>query len=70
VIASRDELDRRVVEFTERFDGAPVPRPPFWSGFRVVPERIEFWTGRTGRLHDRERYDREGGAWRVSLLAP
>ncbi len=70
VLASRDELEQRVTEFTRRFDGAPVPRPPFWSGFRLVPERIEFWSGRTGRLHDRELYERDGETWRVSLLSP
>lgn len=70
VIASREELDQSVAECARRFEGAPVPRPPFWSGFRLVPARIEFWSGRTGRLHDRERYERDGETWRVSLLSP
>jgi pyridoxamine 5'-phosphate oxidase len=69
-LASRDELERRVDTLMRQFDGEPVPRPEFWSGFRVVPERIEFWTSRPGRLHDRERFDREGEGWRVAVLYP
>lgn len=69
-LASREELEKRVDALTRRFDGEPVPRPEFWSGFRVVPDRIEFWTSRPGRLHDRERFDREGEGWRMAVLYP
>lgn len=69
-LASRDELDRRVDTLTRQFDGQLVPRPEFWSGFRVVPDRMEFWTSRPGRLHDRERFERDGEGWRVTVLYP
>jgi len=70
-LESRPRLDQRVVEITSRFEGVKVPRPPFWSGFRVVPQSIEFWTRDPARLHVRERYDRSGdGRWIRSLLYP
>ena len=69
-LASRDELKRRVADAERKFAGAPVPRPPFWSGFRLTPERIEFWSGRTGRLHHRELFERQGTDWRTSLRYP
>ena len=71
VLADRDALDRLVAEAEERFAGGDVPRPPFWGGFGVVPETIEFWQGRRSRLHDRLRYRRgPEGAWLVERLAP
>lgn len=69
-LSSREELDARVREIEARFAGVEIPRPPFWSGLRVVPERIEFWTGRPSRLHDREVYIREGDRWRTERLYP
>ncbi len=69
-LANRDELDRRVAALTRQFDGQAVPRPGFWSGYRVAPDRMEFWTSRPGRLHDRERFDRVGEGWRVAVLYP
>jgi pyridoxamine 5'-phosphate oxidase len=66
----RADLDRKFGEVAVRFGDGPVPRPPFWSGFRVTPDRIEFWEGRENRLHDRLLYRREGGAWTLETLAP
>ena len=70
-LESRAALDARVGEAAAKFPGAaPVTRPPFWSGYRVVPDRIEFWTRDPHRLHDRVLYERHNGAWRQSFLFP
>lgn len=70
VIASRDELLERLKLFTEKFEGKPVLRPPYWNGYRLVPKRIEFWQGMEGRLHDRFLYEREDDRWMTKQLSP
>jgi pyridoxamine 5'-phosphate oxidase len=69
-LASRDELEARVRAFEQKFADGPVPRPPFWSGYVLAPRRVEFWTARPGRLHDRELFERTGDGWRRTLLYP
>lgn len=69
-IADHDQLERRLSEVEERFAGAEVPRPEFWGGFILQPEVIEFWQGGSGRLHDRFRYLRQAGGWKLERLAP
>ncbi len=69
-LSGREELERRVGEFALRFAAQEVPRPPFWSGFRVVPAHVEFWQERPFRLHDRWRFSREGEGWRRQRLFP
>ena len=69
-LASRETLEEEYREIEQRFDGATVPRPPFWGGFRLVPSRIEFWYGRPDRLHDRVLYVRDGDDWTIERLYP
>jgi pyridoxamine 5'-phosphate oxidase len=68
-IADRDVLDTRLAEASERFPG-DVPRPPYWGGFRLVPDVIELWQGRPDRLHDREQWRRTDAGWTARRLSP
>ncbi|HKR08473.1 MAG TPA: pyridoxamine 5'-phosphate oxidase [Gemmatimonadaceae bacterium] len=65
-----DALDERVRKYEKKFEGKPVPRPPFWSGFRVAPDRIEFWKGKPNRLHERHLYTKAGNGWKIETLYP
>jgi pyridoxamine 5'-phosphate oxidase len=70
VIAGRGVLARQIRRIEARFRAADVPRPPHWGGYRLVPDAFEFWQGRPDRLHDRLRYRRVRGAWRIERLSP
>lgn len=69
-VESRSFLLRRMAELEEHYEEIEVPRPPDWKGYRVVPERLEFWQGRENRLHDRIEYSFRDGAWIMARLAP
>jgi len=69
-LLERSELENRLFDYDKKFTGKDVPRPPFWSGIRVIPEKIEFWTAREDRLHDRVLYTREGEKWTIIRLYP
>jgi pyridoxamine 5'-phosphate oxidase len=69
-IEKDDDLENRVKRFEAEFEGREVTRPPFWSGFRVSPERIEFWENRPNRLHRRDLYTHDGTGWTTQVLYP
>jgi pyridoxamine 5'-phosphate oxidase len=69
-LARDGDLDARFAEAERRFAGRDVPRPPHWGGYRLIPERIEFWRNRPSRLHERRLFERDGGDWRESRLYP
>jgi pyridoxamine 5'-phosphate oxidase len=70
VIPGREVLDERVAELAARHPDGDIPLPPFWGGYRLVPEVVELWQQRRDRLHDRLRYTRTPGGWRIERLAP
>ena len=67
---SRETFERQYADLQEKFDGIDVPRPPRWSGFRLKPDRIEFWSDRPHRLHERRLFTRSGEDWTEGLLYP
>jgi pyridoxamine 5'-phosphate oxidase len=69
-VESPTALDDRFQKYSKEFEGRDVPRPEFWSGFRVVPDRMEFWKGKPNRLHDRNVYTRVGGGWKIETIYP
>ena len=69
-LADRTELDALLAAAVERFGDAPVPLPPFWGGYRLVPQAVELWQNRPNRLHDRARYERSRDGWTRVRLAP
>lgn len=69
-VASREELISKFKEIEKRFKDGEVPLPEFWGGYILEPDRIEFWQGRIGRMHDRICYEKEDGSWTMYRLAP
>ena len=69
-MASRAELEARLAELKRKYEGQAVPRPPHWGGFRLLPERIEFWRAHPDRLHWREQYSKSAEGWAKSTLNP
>jgi pyridoxamine 5'-phosphate oxidase len=71
VVASREELEKNLKNYEQKFEGKEIPRPPHWGGFLVKPISIEFWQGRPNRLHDRILYSlQEDFSWKTERLAP
>ena len=71
VIESREVLVKNFEHYAKLYEGKTIPRPPHWGGFLLAPEKIEFWQGRTGRMHDRLVFNlQDDGVWKISRLAP
>lgn len=71
VVSGIEELEKKVVAVEERFKGQdPLPCPPNWGGYHVIPETIEFWFGKDGRLHERYFFKKEKGSWKMSMKSP
>lgn len=70
VISGRKVLEMKLAQMQQKFRDGKIPLPDFWGGYRVVPEKIEFWQGRPSRLHDRFLYSRQAGEWHIDRLAP
>lgn len=71
IIASREVLEQRMQELQSKYENQEIPRPPHWGGLRVIPTEIEFWQGRSSRLHDRLLYTHlDDGSWKIQRLSP
>lgn len=69
-LSSRNNLEKSVEDVRKRFEGKEVPRPDYWGGYLITPQRYEFWQGRPNRLHDRICYEKSGDSWNVVRLSP
>jgi len=69
-ISSRDILEKNQIRFEQQFKEVPIPRPPYWGGYRLLPNNFEFWQGRPSRLHDRIIYSLQDEHWKISRLSP
>jgi pyridoxamine 5'-phosphate oxidase len=69
-LSTYDALENAARELEKKYHDRPIPRPPHWGGYRIVPEVIEFWQGREHRLHERTRFTRAKGQWKIETLAP
>jgi pyridoxamine 5'-phosphate oxidase len=70
ILRNREALEEKYRALERQYEAQPIPRPPFWGGYRLVPSLIEFWYGRPDRLHDRILYTRDGNSWRIERLYP
>lgn len=70
LLTDRETLEARYADYERQFAAQPIPRPAHWTGYRVVPDLIEFWFGRPGRMHERQRYHLHNGAWRRDWVNP
>jgi pyridoxamine 5'-phosphate oxidase len=70
VIESREVLEKSQLFFEKKFENISIPRPEHWGGFKLIPDKIEFWQGRSSRLHDRILYTLEGNDWKIERLSP
>jgi pyridoxamine 5'-phosphate oxidase len=70
VVQNREVLEEKLVTFEQEFEGVPVSRPPYWGGYRIIPDYMEFWQGRPSRLHDRLAYILKDGVWMIERLSP
>jgi len=70
LVPNRQVLEKQMKELEKKYEGQKVPRPPHWGGYRVLPEGVEFWSGRRNRLHDRLLYRKKGSGWKIDRLAP
>jgi pyridoxamine 5'-phosphate oxidase len=70
IIPDRDVLEQKLAALKVEYENREVPRPPHWGGFRVIPREIEFWQGRSSRLHDRLLYRRDGESWTIERMSP